>query len=73
MADYAADPEKGHQTTFATGEKGVAANGQVVLRGLDQDAPEGAVHRNLKSRHLQVRLVAISACSSRGSTSAHLD
>lgn len=44
MADYAADPEKGHQTTFATGEKG-GANGQVVLRGLDQDAPEGAVHR----------------------------
>ncbi|GAA5834721.1 hypothetical protein JCM9279_007091 [Rhodotorula babjevae] len=64
MADYAADPEKGHQTTFATGEKGGAANGQVVLRGLDQDAPEGAVHRNLKSRHLQ--MIAIGGCIGTG-------
>lgn len=45
MADYsAADPEKGHTTFTAGGEKG-AADAQVVLRGLDAEAPEGAVHR----------------------------
>ncbi|GAA5923553.1 hypothetical protein JCM1841_002980 [Sporobolomyces salmonicolor] len=39
------DPEK-------AGVKG--GEGQVTMRGLDATAPEGAVHRHLKARHLQM-------------------
>ncbi|BGP46382.1 hypothetical protein JCM10450v2_002226 [Rhodotorula kratochvilovae] len=61
-AHYGADPEKGH-TTFTTGEKGADGNG-IVMRGLDAEAPEGAVHRNLKARHLQ--MIAIGGCIGTG-------
>ncbi|GAA5859297.1 hypothetical protein JCM8547_001971 [Rhodosporidiobolus lusitaniae] len=49
--EYAADPEKQAGATYSSKQPG---DTQVVMRGLDGDAPEGTVHRGLKARHLQM-------------------
>ncbi|GAA6028004.1 hypothetical protein JCM8097_001825 [Rhodosporidiobolus ruineniae] len=61
--DHLADVELGEKHGGAYTTKG-GENGQVTMRGLDSDAPEGTVHRGLKARHLQ--MIAIGGCIGTG-------